>query len=82
MSNNLTVVNGLTCCKGLITRTRDRQRQVQKSIIDFFVVCKRLLPHVTEMEIDNNRKFTITNYTGSKHGKKAVDSDHVILLLK
>ena len=81
-SNNLTVVNALNCCKGLITRSRNRQGQVQNSIIDFFVVCKHILPHVNEMVIDNNKEFTITNYKGAKHGKKTVDSDHVTLVLK
>ena len=82
MSNNLTVVNALKSCKGLITRIRNRQGQIQKSVIDFFVVCKRLLPHVTEMIVDENREMTITNYHCAKRGKSAVDSDHVTFMLK
>ena len=79
--NNLTVVNALDCCEGLITRTRSSLGQVQNSIIDFFVVCERVLPHVTKMIIDNNRQYTLTNYKGAKHGKKAVDSDHMMLCI-
>ena len=80
VSNNLTVVNALKCCKGTITKTRNRQGQIQNSIIDFFVVCKRLLPHGTEMVIDNKREITITNYKCTKRGKSAVDSDHMTLM--
>ena len=80
--NNLTVVNALKSCKGLITRSRTtKEGKVQKSIIDFFVVCNRLLPYVTDMIIDNQRNYTITNYRGSKRGRRAVDSDHVTLIL-
>ena len=31
------------------------------------------------MTIDNQRKDTITNYKRKKHGKKAVDTDHMTL---
>ena len=33
------------------------------------------------MTIDNQRKDTITNYKRKKHGKKAVDTDHMTLRL-
>ena len=66
----------------MITRKRNRQGQIQESIIDFYVVCKRLLPYVTEMVIDSKGEFTITNYTGAKNGRRAVNSDHVTLILK
>ena len=82
MSNSLSVVNALKSCKGLITRIGNRQGQIPKSVIDFFVVCKRLLPHGTEMIVDENREMTITNYHCAKCGKSAVDSDHVTLMLK
>ena len=55
-SNKLTVVNALKCCNGLITRRRNGEGKLQQSIIDFFVVCKRLLPHVTNIIIDNEKK--------------------------
>ena len=80
-SNNLIVVNALNNCKGLITRTRNKEGETQKSIIDFFVVCKRLIPHVTDMIIDNQKRHAITNYRPKKRGRKAVDSDHVTLIM-
>ena len=75
--NNLTVVNGLSLCKGLITRTRQSKNTCEKSILDFFVVCGRVLPHVISMEIDESKQNILTNYTEVRKGCKAVDSDHV-----
>ena len=40
-----------------------------------------MLPHVTSMIIDEDKHFTLTNYTQVKKGFKAVDSDHVPLEL-
>ena len=68
--NQLTVINALECCEGLFTRTRNRQGKVENSIIDFFVVCKRVLPHATQMIVDDKKQFSITNYKGAKYGEK------------
>jgi hypothetical protein len=45
---NLTVVNSLPLCDGLITRRRKCKDQVEESVLDFFVVCHRVLPFVTK----------------------------------
>ena len=74
---NLTVVNSLPICEGLITRIRQKEGKVEKSVLDFFVVCSRVLPYITKMVIDEERKFTLTNYKGVKKGTKATDSDHL-----
>ena len=37
--NHLTVVNGLSVCKGLFTRKRKTKDTWEKGILDFFVVC-------------------------------------------
>ena len=77
-SNNLTVVNALKLCKGLITRKRIREGKMIESIVDFVVVCKRLLPFVTKMIIDDKKQNSITNYQGVRYGRKSVDSDHMV----
>ena len=74
-------MNALNRCKGLATRIRNKDGKIEESIIDFFVVCKRVLHHVTDVIIDNKRNNTITNYRGKKRGRKAVDSDHMTLIL-
>ena len=73
--NELTVVNGLSLCKGLFTRIRKTKDTCEKSILDFFVVNNKILPFIKSMTID---ELNIpTNYTQVKKGGKAVNSDHV-----
>ena len=79
--NNLTVVNGLDLCKGVFTRIQKRQGVVVKGILDFFVVCNRIISLITGMEIDDMKKNVPTNYTQVRKGGRAVDSDHVPLEL-
>ena len=75
--NNLTVVNGLQLCKGLITRIRKRKSSYENSILDFFVVCEKMLPRITSMEIDEAKLNIPSNYTQVRRGGRVVDSDHV-----
>ena len=81
-SNNLTVVNSLSICEGLITRSRMRQGKLIQSTIDFYVVCQRVLPYVTHMKIDSDKKYNLTNFKPVSKGRKAIDADHVPLILK
>ena len=74
-TNDLTVVNGLDLCQGLFTQIR----KTEKSVLDFFVVCKRVLTFVQKMNIDEQRTDIPTNYTQVRRGGKAVDSDHMLL---
>ena len=73
---NLTVVNSLEICEGLITRSRNKNGKLEESVIDFFVVCNRVLPFVQKMVIDERKDFILTNYANVKHGGKAIDTDH------
>ena len=72
----LSVVNSLPLCDGLITRSRLKAGVKELSILDFFVVCERVLPFVKKMVIDESRKYILTNYKNVKRGGEAVDSDH------
>ena len=78
LQNNphLTVVNSLPLCEGLITRSRMKNGVPETSILDFFVVCSRILPHINKMFIDEENKYILTNYKTAKQTGKAVDSDH------
>ena len=79
--NQLTVVNSSNLCTGTFTRIRKRKDITEKSILDFFVVCKRVLPHITSMHIDEEKQDMLTKYGQVKKGGRAVDSDHVPLEL-
>ena len=54
--NNLTVVNSLDLCKGVFTRIQKRQGILVKGILDFFVVCNKILSLITGMEVDDMKK--------------------------
>ena len=70
-------MNALPFCKGLFTRVNTTKAGTSKSILDFFVVCDKILPHVTKMEIDEKSKYALTKYK-----KKVVKSDHNMLLME
>ena len=72
----LSVVNALPQCEGSITRRRNKNDKMEKSILDFFVVCDRVLPFVVKMHIDESKQFILTNYASVKYGGRAKDSDH------
>ena len=74
--NNLTVVNSLQICEGLITRRRIKDGVLEESVLDFFVVCSSVLPYVTRMVIDEQKKYVLTNYYPARKSSKAIDSDH------
>ena len=74
---NLSVVNALPICEGVITRKRNKGNIIEESTLDFFVVCDRILPHVTRMVIDSDKNHTLTNFKPARNGGKAVDSDHM-----
>ena len=74
---NLSVVNSLPLCEGVVTRIRNKNGIEEKSILDFFIVCSRVLPYVTRMVIDVDKKNILTNYKQARNGQKATDSDHL-----
>ena len=75
-NKNLSVVNALPLCEGSITRSRIKNGTKEQSVLDLFVVCSRVLPFVSKMVIDSDKKYILTNYKHAKHGIKATDSDH------
>ena len=47
--SHLTIVNTLSLCEGSITRMRKTTRGVEKSILDFFTVCNKMLPNIFKL---------------------------------
>ena len=73
---NLTVVNSLPQCKGLITRSRIKENKTEESILDFFIVCSLVLPFITQMVIDDKKQHILTNFQNVKRVGKVTESDH------
>ena len=78
---HLILVNSLEICEGKLTRVRKTVNREEKSILDFFIICDKLLPYVKKMVIDENKEFILTSYQ-KKNGQTVVkESDHMTLLL-
>ena len=73
---HLNVVNALPNCEGIITRSRLREGMLEESVLDFFVICNKILPFLSKMVIDERKKHILTNYQRVKRDGKASDSDH------
>ena len=59
---HLNVVNALPNCEGIITRSRLREGMLEESVLDFFVICNKVLPFFSKMVIDQRKKHILTNY--------------------
>ena len=78
--NNLTVLNSLDICCGTITRHRVTKCSEEKAVLDYFIVCDKMLKHVTKMDIDEQRTDVLTKYAGRSGNPKLVPSDHNLLV--
>ena len=70
-NKNVTLVNALPICQGLITRKIKSDCLNEKSILDLFIVCDCILPFVTKMNVDVNGENQLTNFKGISHREKA-----------
>ena len=50
---------------------------IEESILDFFVVCSKVLPYITRMVIDESKKFVLTNYRNVTKTGKAVECHRI-----
>jgi hypothetical protein len=80
--HNLVIVNGTDKCAGIITRMRRKGNIIEKSVIDFFIVCQTLFQLVTRMEIDEDRNYVLTKFSKYKGKTHVIKSDHNPLKLE
>jgi hypothetical protein len=67
---NLTILNSLGICRGCITRERKFENKMERSIIDYIVVCENMLEYVLEISIDDARIETLARYIKTKDAIK------------
>ena len=72
----LIVANNLPSCEGLITRRRITVKRVEESVLDLFIINSRILPFVSKLVIDEEGKYSLTNFAQFKKNKRAIKSDH------
>ena len=58
---NMHLVNSMSLCEGVITRQRVTEILNEKSVIDVFIVCEKILPHIKNMLVDEKRDNPLTN---------------------
>ena len=80
--NDLVIVNAEELCKGVITRFRKTVNGDEKSVLDYFIVCKRFFTMVTNMIVDEERAYSLTKYSGRTGNKSVKESDHNTLMMK
>ena len=79
---NLSVVNAMDICTGVITRERITKARVEKSVIDFIIVCGKMKEFVKSMMIDDERIHVLTKYASKTGVRKHKVSDHNVLVCK
>ena len=80
-NTNMFLWNGKKLCTGNITRARETNNCLERSIIDFIIVCDSILPFVKKMVIDEEKIYSLTNYSSKRKGKPPTHSDHNSIIL-
>ena len=80
--HGLVIVNTTSKCHGTITRIRETSNGIEKSVIDYFVVCQSFYSMIIKMIVDDKREHVLTKYASAKGSKKIVESDHNPLICK
>ena len=78
---NLIIFNALDMCSGVITRERIFEKKIERSVIDYIIICEGMYEFLLEMMIDENRVHVLSQY-GSKQNQKTIKSDHNWLFSK
>ena len=82
VENDLIVVNSEELCSGTITRYRKTVKSEEKSVLDYFIVCRQFYNLVIKMTIDEERKYCLTKYSTKTGSKSCKESDHNPLFLE
>ena len=61
---------------------RKTTRGTERSILDVYVTCEKMLPYITRMIVDENREHTLTNYSSMKHVGRVIEKDHNPVILE
>ena len=75
-NKSITLINSLNICQGLITRKRQTKLRLEESILDLFMVCDIMLPHVVSMHVDEQGEHQLTNFYGKTHNQKVTENDN------
>ena len=74
--NNLIICNAMELCQGVITRQRTTVNGIEKSAIDYFILCEEMFSYLSSMQIDEARLHVLTKYSKAKGKVVPTQSDH------
>ena len=80
--SELTLINSLNLCEGNITRMRKTTKGTERSILDVFITCSKILPYIKKMKIDEKRENTLVNFHNVKQDGRVIETDHNPLILE
>ena len=80
--NNLVICNTTDLCQGTITRQRNTVNGVEKSILDYFIVCQEMFSYLSSMIIDESRAYVLTKYAKIRGKTIVTQSDHNPIICK
>ena len=80
--NNLIICNATDLCIGTITRQRITVNGIEKSIIDYFILCEEMFAYLSSMKIDEARLHVLTKYSKVKGKTVVKQSDHNPIISK
>ena len=75
----LSVGNNLDICKGTITRRRVLENRTEQAILDFFIMNDKMLSFLSNIIIDEDRSFTLSNFSQFKKNKRVIETDHNLM---
>ena len=81
-NKQLTDVNSLEVCEGVITRSRIVENKTEKAVLDFCVVNAKKLPFIKKMLVDENKEFSLINLAQINKNKNFIESDHNALVME
>ena len=66
----LVIANTLEVCKGVVTRERITKNTVERSVIDYVILCERMEEYLEEIMIDDDRTHVLTSMPDLMVGKR------------
>ena len=74
--NNLVICNTTDLCQGVITRQRVTVNGVERSVLDYFILCQEMFSFLSKMIIDEARSHVLTKYSKVKGKVTVTEADH------
>ena len=81
-NSTMSVVNPMSICQGTITRHRILESRSERAVLDFFIVNEKLSPFLTKMIVDEERDYSLGNYSQYHKNNRLIETDHNGLILE